>query len=39
MGSPIFITVTNLAMEHIETKAINLFFSPLILGTRFVDDT
>ena len=39
MGSPIFVTIANLVMEHTEIKAINSFFSPPKLWTRFVDDT
>ena len=39
MGSPISVTIANLVMEHIEIKAINSFFSPPKLWSRFVDDT
>ena len=39
MGSLISVTIANLVMEHIEIKAINSFFSPAKLWTRFVDDT
>ena len=39
MGSPISVTIANLVMKHIEIKAINSFFSPLKLWSRFVDDT
>ena len=38
MGSPISVTLANLVMKHIEIKAINYFFSPAKLWTRFVDD-
>ena len=39
MGSPISVTIANLVMEHIEIKAINSFFSPPKLWSKFVDDT
>ena len=39
MCSPISVTIVNLVMEHIEIKAINSFFSPPKLWSRFVDDT
>ena len=39
MGFPISVTIANLVMEHIEIKAINSFFCPPKLWTRFVDDT
>ena len=39
MGSPISVTIANLVMEHIEIKAINSFFSPPKLWSRFVDNT
>ena len=39
MGSSISVTMANLVMEHIEIKAINSFFSPPKLSTKFVDDT
>ena len=39
MGSPISVTIANLVMEHIEIKAINSFFFPPKLWSRFVDDT
>ena len=38
MASPISVTIANLVMEHIEMKAINFFFFPPKLWTRFVDD-
>ena len=39
MGSLISVTIANLIMEHIEIKAINSFFSPPKLWSKFVDDT
>ena len=39
MSSPISVTIANLVMKHIDIKAVNSFFSPLKLWTRFVDDT
>ena len=39
IGCPISVTIANLVMENIEIKAINSFFSPPKLWSRFVDDT
>ena len=38
MGSPISVTIANLVMENIETKALQTFQNPPIMWKRYVDD-
>ena len=39
MGSPISVTIANLVMETVETKALQTFQNPPIMWKRYVDDT
>ena len=39
MGSPISVTIANLVMETVETKALKTFQNPPIMWKRYVDDT
>ena len=39
MGSPVSVTVANLAMEEIEEKALSTFDNKLPFWKRYVDDT
>ena len=39
MGSPVSVVVTNLVMEDVETRAIEIFAHSPRLWLRYVDDT
>ena len=39
MGSPISVTIANLAMENVENRALQTFPNPPTLWKKYVDDT